>query len=91
MENNMEEKCLFEIRSGMYTEPLKTLGTMSTEGNRTIYKWTEKHSEQEQETHFMLTLIKEESKILRTTSRRTRKLKWSYRRNLFRTQCCKSI
>lgn len=64
MENNMEEKCLFEIRSGMYTEPLKTLGTMSTEGNRTIYMWTEKHSEQEQETHFMLTLIKEESKAI---------------------------
>ncbi len=64
MESVNEEKCLFEIKSGMYGEPLKTLGTKSMEGARTIYAWTEKHSEQEKETHFLMTLIKEESKAI---------------------------
>lgn len=59
-----EEKCLFEIRSGMYGEPLKTLGTVSNEGARTIYNWTEKHSDDEKETRFTMTLIKEESKAI---------------------------
>lgn len=59
-----EEKCIFEIKSGMYSEPLKTQGTVITEGVRTIYKWTEKHSDNEKETQFELTLIKEESKAI---------------------------
>ena len=60
----LEEKCLLEIRSGMYGEPLKTIGTVSKEGARTVYNWTEKHNEQEKATHFVLTLIKEESKAI---------------------------
>ena len=56
---NIEEKCLFEIKTGVYGEPLKTLGIVSKEGTRTIYNWTEKHKENEKETHFVLTLIKE--------------------------------
>ncbi len=64
MDKTNEKKLILEIRSGMYNEPLKTTGTESFEGNRTMYKWTEKHSDQEKETHFMLTLIKEESKAI---------------------------
>ena len=59
-----EEKCLFVIRSGMYGEPLTTKGTKTVEGTRTIYNWTEKHNEKEKETHFVMTLIKEESKAI---------------------------
>ena len=61
---NNEEKCLFEIKTGLYGEPLKTFGVASKEGNRTVYSWTEKHNENEKETHFVLTLIKEESKAI---------------------------
>ena len=64
MGSSNDKKHIFVIRSGMYGEPLKTAGTESLEGNRTIYKWTEKHNEQEKETHFTLTLIKEESKAI---------------------------
>ena len=64
MENKTEEKCLFEIRSGMYGEPLKTMGTVTTEGARTVYEWKEKHNDNEKETHFVMTLIKEESKAI---------------------------
>ena len=64
MESVNEEKCLFVIRSGMYGDPLTTKGTKTVEGSRTIYDWTEKHSEQEKETHFVMTLIKEESKAI---------------------------
>ncbi|MCR5328345.1 MAG: DUF1934 domain-containing protein [Saccharofermentans sp.] len=65
MDNEIiEEKCLLEIRSGMYGEPLKTAGTVSKEGARTVYNWTEKHSEKEKATQFVLTLIKEESKAI---------------------------
>ena len=60
----LEEQCLFEIKSGMYGDPLTAKGTVSSEGLRTIYNWTEKHSEDEKETHFVLTLIKEESKAI---------------------------
>ena len=59
-----EEQCLFVIRSGMYGEPLTTKGTITVEGARTVYNWTEKHNEQEKETHFVMTLIKEESKAI---------------------------
>ena len=59
-----EEKCLLEIRSGMYNEPIRTSGTMTKEGNRIIYNWSEKHNENERETHFVLTLIKEDSKAI---------------------------
>ncbi|MDO4421063.1 MAG: DUF1934 family protein [Eubacteriales bacterium] len=59
-----EEKCLFEIKTGVYGEPLKTVGIVSKEGTRTVYNWTEKHKENEKETHFVLTLIKEESKAI---------------------------
>ena len=45
MDNKSEEKCLFEIKSGMYGDPLMTKGTVTTEGNRTVYNWTEKHNE----------------------------------------------
>ena len=61
---NNEEKCLFEIRTGLYGEPLKTSGIVSKEGSRTVYSWTEKHNENEKETHFVMTLIKEESKAI---------------------------
>ena len=61
---NNEEKCLLEIRSGMYGDPLKTQGTVSCEGTRTVYNWTERHNEKEKETNFVLTLIKEESKAI---------------------------
>ena len=64
MDNKSEEKCLFEIKSGMYGDPLTTKGTVTTEGNRTVYNWTEKHNENEKETHFVMTLIKEESKAI---------------------------
>ena len=65
MENEiLEEACLLEIRSGMYGEPLKTQGTVSREGTRTIYNWKEKHNEKEKETHFVLTLIREESRAI---------------------------
>ena len=64
MENITEEQCLFVIRSGMYSEPLTTKGTKTVEGARTVYNWTEKHNEQEKETHFVMTLIKEESKAI---------------------------
>ena len=60
----IEEKCLFEIRSGMYGDPLKTVGTVTKEGARTVYNWTEKHNDNEKETNFILTLIKEESKAI---------------------------
>ena len=56
--------CLFVIRSGMYGEPLTTKGSFSVEGGRTVYNWTEKHSDNEKETHFVMTLIKEESKAI---------------------------
>ena len=61
---NNEEKCLFEIRTGLYGEPLKTSGIVSKEGSRTVYSWTEKHNENEKETHFVLTLIKDESRAI---------------------------
>lgn len=61
---NNEEKCIFEIRTGLYGEPLKTAGAVSEEGSRTVYSWTEKHNESEKETHFVLTLIKEESRAI---------------------------
>ena len=61
---SLEEKCLLEIRSGMYGEPLKTLGTVTTEGARTVYEWKEKHNDNEKETHFVMTLIKEEAKAI---------------------------
>lgn len=61
---NNEEKCLFEIRTGLYGEPLKTAGIVSKEGSRTVYSWTEKHNENEKETHFVLTLIKDESRAI---------------------------
>ena len=64
MENITEEQCLFVIRSGMYSEPLTTKGTKTVEGARTVYNWTEKHNEQEKATHFVMTLIKEESKAI---------------------------
>ena len=64
MENKNEEFCLLEVRSGMYGEPLTTKGTVENEGARTVYTWTEKHNEKEKETHFTLTLIKEESKAI---------------------------
>ena len=64
MENLTEERCLFEIKSGMYSEPLVTKGTAKTEGARLVYTWTEKHNEQEKETNFILTLIKDESKAI---------------------------
>ena len=64
MENKNEEQCLLEVRSGMYGEPLTTRGTVGSEGNRTVYTWTEKHNENEKETHFTLTLIKAESKAI---------------------------
>ena len=64
MENKTEEQCLFEIKSGMYGEPLKAQGTTCIEGTRTVYSWTEKHDENEKETHFVLSLIKEESKAI---------------------------
>ena len=60
----LEEKCLFEIRSGMYGEPIKAPGTVANEGTRTVYSWSEKHNEQEKETHFVMTLIREESKAI---------------------------
>ena len=59
-----EEKCLFEIKTGVYGEPLKTEGVVSGQGARTVYNWKEKHNEKEKETHFELTLIKEESKAI---------------------------
>lgn len=61
---NNEEKCLFEIRTGLYGVPLKTAGIVSKEGSRTVYSWTEKHNENEKETHFVLTLIKDESRAI---------------------------
>jgi len=64
MDNKNDEMCLLEVRSGMYSEPLTTKGTVGTEGTRTIYTWTEKHNENEKETHFTLTLIKSESKAI---------------------------
>ena len=65
MDNEIfEEQCLFEIKTGMYGDPLKTMGTVSKEGTRTIYDWKEKHNENEKETHFVLTLIKQESKAI---------------------------
>lgn len=64
MNNKKEEKCLFVVRSGMYNEPLTTKGTVGEEGGRTVYTWTEKHNENEKETHFTLTLIKNESKAI---------------------------
>jgi len=64
MESVNEEKCLFVIKSGMYSDPLTTKGTKTVEGNRTVYNWTEKHNEQEKETNFVMTLIKEESKAI---------------------------
>ena len=60
----LEEKCLFEIRSGMYGEPLLAKGTVCKEGVRTVYNWTERHSDEAKETRFVLTLIKEESKAI---------------------------
>lgn len=64
MENPIEEQCLFEIRSGMYGEPLTTKGSKTDDGVRLVYEWTEKHNENEKETHFIMTLIKEESKAI---------------------------
>ena len=64
MENKTEEQCLFEIKTGMYGEPIKARGTSVVEGNRTVYTWTEKHSEKERETNFVLTLIREESRAI---------------------------
>ena len=64
MVNSAEEQCLFVIKSGMYGEPLTTKGTMTTEGARIVYNWTEKHNDNEKETHFVMTLIKEESKAI---------------------------
>ena len=64
MDNGLEEKCLFEIRSGMYGEPFTANGTFSETGARTVYTWTEKHGGEEKETDFVLTLIKEESKAI---------------------------
>ncbi|MBR3461223.1 MAG: DUF1934 domain-containing protein [Clostridiales bacterium] len=64
MAGNPEEKCLFVIKSGMYGEPLTTKGSVSTEGTRTVYNWAEKHNDNEKETHFVMTLIKEESKAI---------------------------
>ena len=61
---NKKEECLFVIRSGMYGEPLKTAGTKTVEGTRTVFNWTEKHNENEKETNFELTLIKEETKAI---------------------------
>ena len=65
MENEkIEEQCLLEIKSGMYSDPLTTKGTVAKEGTRTVYTWTEKHNEKEKETHFTMTLIKEETKAI---------------------------
>ena len=64
MEEKTEEQCLFEIKSGMYGDPIKAKGTAGTEGNRTVYTWTEKHNENEKETNFVLTLIKKESRAI---------------------------
>ena len=65
MENEkIEEQCLLEIKSGMYSDPLTAKGTVAKEGTRTVYTWTEKHNEKEKETHFTMTLIKEETKAI---------------------------
>ena len=63
-DERLEEKCLFEIRSGMYDEPIKSPGTVTKEGARIVYSWAEKHNENEKETFFVMTLIKEESKAI---------------------------
>ena len=38
-DERLEEKCLFEIRSGMYDEPIKSPGTVTKEGARIVYSW----------------------------------------------------
>lgn len=64
MEQPVEEKCLFEIKTGMYGEPLTTEGIKTEDGVRTVYEWTEKHSDNEKETHFVMTLIKGENQAI---------------------------
>ena len=64
MDNADVKQCLFEIKTGMYGDPLKTMGTVEEDGIRTVYTWTEKHNEKEKETHFVMTLIQEESKAI---------------------------
>ena len=64
MENPTGEKCLLEIKTGMYGEPLTTEGTVTDDGVRTVYEWTEKHNDNEKETHFVMTLIKEENQAI---------------------------
>ena len=69
MENLTEEKCLFEIKSGMYSEPLVTKGTAKTEGTRLVYTWTEKHNEQEKSNRHT-----REPSLRQARKRRTRRI-----------------